>query len=692
MPTLSFSRAVWAVLILGTLSFTGFRIAQLLSYGDPSLIGQQCKELVRAFWMGARFDFKMLATGLLVCFVLASLIAVPKFSRKIGGYVQRAMVIALFFATNFAAICQYFYYGFYKTPFTPILFGLYEDDTYGVIAAIWSDYPVVWAWLMVIALTWVQTRLTFGWARGAQSVARVTKFCWRAPAVVLITLLALVFFARGQLGKFPLRDQDAVVCANPFINDLVRNAWQTLYDAVKDRRQQIHISTDDPTRQLAVYGFHSLEEVAHTLGAKSGSRQDLEAFIFQRTPTNEFVKAHPPHVVFALMESWGAHQLKFDTAQNNLTGALKKHLERDTLFHNFFSAQLGTHPTLEALLLNSPLTPLTQGSYGFMSYPAAAAKPFKEQGYRTLFLYGGSNAWRSIGRVMKHQYFDEVYDMGNIIERYPDAQRNVWGIYDEYLFHFAYDLLQDSEARGEKVFLFLLTTTNHPPHQTPDHYQPLALELSKMAPHFSADAQNAQKMVWTYQYANHQLGLFLDRISHSALNEKTLVAATGDHNMRALLHYRQPTDSKDLYRVPAYFRVPPAYRPSFKPDPSRYAGHRDIFPSLYHLALSDAVYPHFGDSLFAEVLSQNQYAIVAFESLFSREGALLPFVGRHPSAFDWDVSQTALAASADSTPLLQEQGRQARAWLALADWYTRYQVMQGVQRANAQHRGAKVNE
>lgn len=104
------------------------------------------------------------------------------------------------------------------------------------------------------------------------------------------------------------------------------------------------------------------------------------------------------------------------------------------------------------------------------------------------------------------------------------------------------------------------------------------------------------------------------------------------------------------------------------------------------------MYPHFGDSLFAEVPSQNQYAIVAFESLFSREGALLPFVGRHPSAFDWDVSQTALAARADSPPLLQEQGRQARAWLALADWYTRYQVMQGVQRANTQPRGAKVNE
>lgn len=692
MPSLNFSRTVWAVLILGTLSFMGFRIAQLLSYGDPSLIGQQGKELARAFWMGARFDFKMLATGLLVSFVLASLIVVPKFSRKIGGYLQRAMVIALFFAANFAAICQYFYYGFYKTPFTPILFGLYEDDTHGVIAAIWSDYPVVWALLMVLALSWLQLRLTFWWARGSQHVSRLTQFRWWTPAVVLVTLLALVFFARGQLSKFPLRDQDAVVSANPFVNDLVRNAWQTLYDAVKDRRQQINLTADDPTRQLGVYGFHSLEEVAHTLGAKSGHQEDLEAFIFRRTPPNEFVKARPPHVVFALMESWGAHQLEFDTAQNDLTGALRKHLERDTLWHNFFSAQLGTHPTLEALLLNSPLTPLTQGSYGFISYPAAAAKPFKEQGYRTLFLYGGSNAWRSIGRVMKHQYFDEVYDMGNIIERYPDAQRNVWGIYDEYLFRFAYDLLQASEARGEKVFLFLLTTTNHPPHQIPDHYKPLALELSKMAPHFSADAQNAQKMVETYQYANHQLGLFLDRIDDSALSEKTLVAATGDHNMRALLHYRQPTDSKDLYRVPAYFRVPQAYRPSYKPDPSRYAGHRDMFPSLYHLALSDAVYPHFGDNLFAEAPPQNQYAIVAFESLFSREGALLPFVGRHPSAFDWDVSQTALTASADPKPLLHEQGRQARAWLALADWYTRYQVTQGLQRSKAQNRGAKINE
>jgi len=677
VKTLGFYRAIWSVFLLGTLSFLGFRLAQLLQYGDLALLSQQADDLIRAFWIGIRFDLKVLAMGLPV-FVLASLIAVVRWLCTIGAWLQRCVIVFLFFCINFAAACQYFYYGFYKTPFTPLIFGLVEDDTQGILSAIWSDYPVILAMGLIIGLTLIQAFLTLRWSTNTQSFTvkyYLNKSLWAKSGILFLTVLAIIFFGRGRFFKSPLRSEEASVSVNPFINDLIRNAWQALYDAVKERREYTSFISNDPTQQLPAYGFHSLDEVAKVLGVASGSVDELERFIFRRTPQNAHLRRHPPHVVFALMESWGSHPLKFHTQQNNLLGAMEKHLNRGIHFTNFFATQTSTHPTLEALLLNSPLTPLTLGSYGWITYPVAAVKPFKVQGYRTVLIYGGPQGWRSIGRVLQRQYFDEIYDMNVIMARYPRAQRTMWGVYDEYVFRLAYDLLQEAETRQEKLLIFLLTTTNHSPHQLPVDYQALPLDLTAMQP-FASNLRDPQKAVLTYQYSNHQLGLFLDRIDRSALGKKTIVAATGDHNMHALLPYRQPTDSKDMYRVPGYFYIPLDYQPKYPPDTLRYAGHRDLFPTLYHLALSDAVYPAFGHNLFAPLSEQQQFAIVSCRLLFSQSGALLPCVGQKSTAFQWDANGNTLTISENPMTLLQAQCKQARAWIALTDWYTRYQILQ----------------
>jgi len=670
MMPIQFARSAWAVLALGVLGFFAFRAAQLLHYGEVTLFADRPGDLARAFWMGMRFDLKSLSVMLLLLLGPASLAAIPAFARKAGARLQRIAVPAIFFIANFTAACQYFYYGFYKTPFTPIIFGIYEDDTVGVLASIWSDFPVVSAILGVIALTVLQSWLVFRFASPGSAVDRP----WaKRLAVAIPTVLILALFARGSLSTFPLHNQDATVSADPFVNDLVRNSLQTLYDSSKDRRAQVTIGAD-PTVRLASYGFASLADLGRALGSNSGTPHDLEESIFRRTPHNPILARNPPHVVFALMESWGAHALKFDSPTNNLSGAMGKHLRGDFSFRNFFPAQNGTHPTLEALLLNSPLTPLTQGQYGQISFPAAALRPFKEQGYRTVFIHGGSNAWRSLGRALKRQYFDETHDMGDILARYPDAERTVWGVYDEYLFRFAHELLLKADAKGQKVFLFLMSTTNHPPHSVPSTYHLLPLDPDSMRAHFAKDLESSVKQIQTYQYATHQLGLFIDGIESGPLGRKTIIVATGDHNLRTLLQYHLPSDAKDLYRVPGYFYVPKAYLPATPPDLDRYSGHRDIFPTLYCLALSDAVYPAYGDNLFAALPEKRQFAMVSYQFLFSRQGALLPFLGK-PAAFRWDDTQAILAEAQPAPPVLLEQGEQARANTALADWYTRYEVV-----------------
>lgn len=55
----------------------------------------------------------------------------------------------------------------------------------------------------------------------------------------------------------------------------------------------------------------------------------------------------------------------------------------------------------------------------------------------------------------------------------------------------------------------MLSVTNHPPYRVPDHYQPKALDESKLGSAMAVDAKFGRSILETYQYANNSLGDFL---------------------------------------------------------------------------------------------------------------------------------------------------------------------------------------
>ncbi|GAB3627892.1 Phosphoglycerol transferase I [Pandoraea terrae] len=671
--SLHFSRSVIALMALGSLSFCLLRLALWLTFGDTEKGIGTPPDWLAAGVMGVRFDLKVLSHGILLSFVpMAGLVCLPRLVTA-SAWLQRISVALLLFAVNLTAIAQFYYYDFYHSPFSPIVFGLLEDDTTGVLASMWADYPVLRASFVLIGLTALQSWVVFRWAGGAGASGPPRRRAWR----VTLVLIGLGVAARGSFDTFPLRDQNATVSSNAFVNDLVRNPWQALYDAARDRRAQIDISTE-ATAGLRRYGFFDLPALASALGAQSAAPSDLEALAFSRTPKRPWLETHPPHVVVALMESWGAHPMRFDDEKTHLTGAFRKHLSRSVTHPAFVSAQNGTHPTLEALLLNTPLTPLTQGENGRIALRSAAALPFREHGYRTVFVYGGSNVWRGIGRALPNQGFDEVYDMGDILARYPKAERTVWGVYDEYLFRFAGDLMSDARRQGKPVLLFLLSTTNHPPHSLPADYRAAPINVDATLPILNASPDRAARMLETYQYSSHQLGRFLDRLDALNLSGRTVVAATGDHNLRTLFRYRMPDDALISQQVMTYLNVPAAYRPPGENvDLTRISGHADIFPTLHHLALSDAHVPAFGQSLFTVVPEHRRYAVMNFQTLLSDAGSILAMTDSASSRLGIDRGSGKLSGTPADISLLDDQARDARARLALQDWYTRWQIIEG---------------
>ncbi|MNV07142.1 Lipoteichoic acid synthase 1 [compost metagenome] len=646
-------------------------VARLCMWATYAGAARGTEMLWPALLQGARYD---LVAGA-ICALLVGLVAGPVWlSGRREQAVRGAqwLLVALLLLFALLAVCEHFYYGFYKTRFDPIVFGMFEDDTGAILETVWDDYPVIPGVLGLLLggalLGWSVPRvgrwLGARWPKGS---AR-----WAKVLLLVVQCLLLLLLARGTVGTFPLVRRDVTVSADPFVNALVLNAPLTLYRAARIRAKETDIGTD-PLVGVHRLGFASLAQAAKAAGLPSSDPGQIRSALFPVAPGQPRTLAQSLHVVVGLMESFGQDLLYTDGPNNDLLGRLRGELAHGYRFDNFIAGQNGTHPTLEYLLLGTPITPLANGRNARLAFDTSAALPFKRAGYRTAFLYGGGSDWRELGTALPAQGFEQVYDARDIRKRFPDAHGTDWGLYDAYLFRFAQELLTQADARGERLFLVLLTTTNHPPFKLDTAHPDLPLDPNALGPRALEDKAELRKMLATYQYQADEFGGFLQQLREGPLGERTLVAAAGDHNLRSHYHYDLPAEQVDVDRVFAYLRVPAAYAPPGEgPDVHAFAGHGDLIPTLVSLALPGERYFATGRNLWERPADGGQ-ALAQFERLYTREGVLFPLVApklhawRDPRhlAVEGQVPDAASAARVQHTA----------AGVALRDWYIREQVL-----------------
>lgn len=657
---------LWAIVagiaLLGLLARLGLWEAYAGTGRGPGL-------LAKALWHGLRYDLVAGGVGALLIAVIATPLWLGG-RRHAAARLSQWLGTALLLGFVLASLCEHYYYGFYKSRFDPIVFGLFEDDTSAVLATVWDEYPVLPGLaalaLMALALAWTLPRaaawLEHRWPCFARQRAR--------QAMIAVQIVLLLLLARGSIGTFPLVRRDVTVSQDPFVNALALNAPLTLYRAARLRAKEVDIGPDADAG-LRKLGFADLAAAAHAAGLPSGEPSQVEAALFAQAPGQPRTLAQSPHVVLALLESFGADLLVSDGPGNDLLGRLRGELPTGYAFNCFYAGQNGTHPELENLLLGSPITPLTHARNATLRFDTSAALPFHRAGYRTAFLYGGGADWRNIGVAFAHQGFDRIYDARDIRQRYPQATGTEWGLYDEYLFAFASQLLAEADARGERLFLFLLTTTNHPPYELDVAHRALPLDPDALGSRAETDRDELGRTLATYQYQADQFGMFLQRLRDSPLGQRTLLAAAGDHNLRNHFRYDLPAEQPDVDRVFAWLRVPPAFAPPGRPDSNGFASHADLVPTLVSLALPGQRYFASGRNLW-EPPADGGYALAQFDRLYTPEAVLFPL--RAPLVHGWHGDRIE-AIGRMPTPRQREQARHAAAWTALRDWHIRRTVI-----------------
>lgn len=594
--------ALFFVLSVVILSITRYILWHF--YTDNIIRTQFSADVSALFSKGLLFDIKASAIATAIPFLLSCLLLTTRKTQALGERFLPFLWTILLTIVLILTVCNLYFFRIYGHQFDAFVFGIIDEDTKAVVKTIWSDFPVmrlVFAWLIASFLFWQIFH-----QRTKNTLLRKKTL----TVFYLLFLMALILGARGSLGTFPLRQDNASISVSPDVNKLLPNALISLDWARKEyqnSKQFVNVSDEDGKPLLA------------SLLQRDVDSADLQQLLVS-TPKNIAVQKHAPNVVLAVMESMGTHFLSFNNEQRDLLGSLKPHWQNDWVFLRFVSEGNGTSDSLHRLLIRSPLNNITQSSAKNKNFISNMFTPYKKAGYDIAFISSGNLSWRNFDGFLRHLGADEIVDENVLKQHYPNMEQATWGVPDEYMFRYAQNRIQQAEKNGRPVFILMLSITNHPPFKTPKHYERrdfalTAEEHQRLANLGTNEEQN--EILNTYRYANDSLGQFIGAIKPT----NTIIAATGDHNIRAI-GYPDPQEQALEFAVPFYLYVPQDYRQQAIFDANRVGSHKDIMPTLYELSLSEEKYYQTGCNLTAPNISENPWCGYGFNAnlLMDKQG------------------------------------------------------------------------
>ena len=637
------------VLVVPLVLALGLVRAGQIAYYWPAGFAASASDVGAVLWMGLRFDLKVSAiAGFLLWLVL-----LPWASDKLYGRVATA-VAAVFVLLSLANL---HYFGFYKTPIDAVVFGLVEDDTAAVLKTIWHDFPVVWTLLLAAVLTWAASWLhrQLRQKTGVDTALQTRHWALRVGVLVL-AFLALAFAGKGTLREMALQRQHLTVTTSQFLNDMVPNGVIALKYAWDSRKQSQNLQ--NPMLGLNAMGFESAQAAALVLGMPNGSEDEVKAALTAHAPLA--ANATQKNLVFFLMESFSAEPMLYQSPKFDVLGRMAPTLQDACHFSNFDSAQPGTHPSLEAILFSSPITPLTLGDVGRKPIPWAIPKVVKDAGYQTLFLTSARSGWRDLNRVLAAQGFDEVIDANNLKAEYPDADLGIWGVWDSYLFRYLSKRMA-AQPKDKPLFVFVLTSTNHPPYDLPSDYHRVPRDMGLWKGETSA-GELLRLNLDSYHYAADLLGGFVQEMRTGAHKDDTLIAMTGDHNVRSFGIYAE-AERRHLMRQVPFIIWGAGHGAACGPQQALPASHRDMFPTLLPLAGIAGPYLNTGRDL---LKTPGNSPLDAPRALF--------FTGEARSASGlWQLGQanTFVCSPQAKCQFNAQDDQQERARYGLLDWNVR---------------------
>ena len=509
-------------------------------FADFSELSGMSFYIIKAFWLGFRFDLSIVAyinAIATLLFVICLFVQKISFFRTVIKFLKYYYTI-IFSLLFLAVFVDLGFFSYFKDHYNMMIFGLFEDDTFALIKTILADYRVYFlfiSYFIVAAIIYFLSNLTYKELYFHNRIINSTYWKPFSKIFIILLIIAVNFgLARGSLSMFPLGLFYSQISPSYFINKLSVNPVHPLADAVyykiQSSRNNINLTEffDMGNKETV---FENLKSFSYYKNAK-----DFEDAFKHVTAQNINLEQKPLNVIFIVMEGFGELPVFNNSKNFNVLGELKTHFEQDILFENFLAAGFITIHALESISLNIPQRPfvnqITQTEKALKCFTSSSVLPYKNAGYETTFIYGGSLTWRDLENFYKVCGFDKTIGEGNI--NVSEQDRHSWGINDDKFFELIKEQLYKNK-NGKPQFIFGMSTGTHPPYKIPPKYTPIPLEIPQQIKDMMSSKDLANKAIFeVYQFANRELAKLISDIKNSEFADNTVIAVTGDHNLREL--------------------------------------------------------------------------------------------------------------------------------------------------------------
>ncbi|WP_270968106.1 LTA synthase family protein [Campylobacter upsaliensis] len=528
-------------------------------------------ELLKMYLFGSYHDVRFLSAAflpLLLCGFLSYF--APLLKIKGGGVrvqiVKFYSIFSSFYIALIALLCvvfsfiKFYYYEMYKSKIDVFIFSVQNEEFGTIFKIIYVDYPIIFALLALVLAVGVCVFINYKVLKISLKPLRLNVFIVIFLNFILIGIYVLAL--RGPYHQILMNERNYRFANLEVINDTALNPLIAFVWAKKAKDSLLKLP------------YISEEE-----------GQVLQKELFSLFATTPYNPQNKPHIFVNLMESFANNALEFHSLELNLLGELERHFKEDFVFERFLSAANGTAPSLFYLYFNSPII-LTKSKYLKTNLTQNPTQIFANQGYEVIFITSGNRSWYELGTFLEGQKIKFI-DSISLLKDYPNAQKTAYGILDEYMYYKAYELFKGAE---KPLLIIALSTSNHPPY--PKVYESISKanlsgKINEKLP------KNTYENLNNYAYANSEFGKFVSKIKASDLKDKIIIAATGDHRVRDMkIDFEK--EKAFAYSVPFYLYVPKNYQKNLYYDKYRLASHKDIFPTLYELSLSETTYYSLG--------------------------------------------------------------------------------------------------
>lgn len=526
-----------------TVMFTAFRIIFIAIYSNqinhPSI-----QEILLCLWLGLRVSLK--TTGIIVL-VTAIFSTLPQlfYTRWPADLLRKVVAAIAVFSFTVLFFARIPYYKIFNSGFNIMLINGMYDDISAIITTAIEEYQLLWrlpaAVVCGLILAWLLCRYLDLKTYKIEVLNR-KKRCLYSVVTAVFLIVFFIFVRYGGAFNYAssINWESAERLKSNLLNEAILDDGQALY-RVKSIAKKIKKINDVNISEI------ELRKKIELLGGNSSSANIDDAF--KKVVTAPKLQQQPENVVLIIGESHALWPFLPEYQNLGLVEEELKLLDSPDCFKTeiMLAHGTGTMPTINGFitgLADAGIYPNHQPQSYNTKYATGIGSVMKAAGYKTVFWYGGFEAWQDIKHFTLAQNFDEFHCAGDF--KYEGG--NSWGCPDEVLFGYVERYIE--QEQNKRTFHVILTTSNHPPYSIDVVAKGFPKEAVKeKLPASLSDDEETLKELGHIWYADHTIGSFVKKVKID--KPDSLFVITGDHAER--FDFAKEVDLKTLSAVPCIF-------------------------------------------------------------------------------------------------------------------------------------------